>query len=55
VQLIAEGKSNQEIGAALNITEHTADTHRTNVMQRLNLHSISEIARYALRNDVIKA
>jgi DNA-binding NarL/FixJ family response regulator len=55
VQLIAEGKSNQEIGAVLHITEHTADTHRTNVMQRLNLHSVSEIVRYAVRNDVIKA
>jgi DNA-binding NarL/FixJ family response regulator len=55
VQLIAEGKSNQEIGAALKITVHTAETHRSNVMQRLNLHSISEIVRYAVRNDVIKA
>jgi DNA-binding NarL/FixJ family response regulator len=55
VQLIAEGKSNQEIGAVLKITVHTAETHRSNVMQRLNLHSISEIVRYAVRNDVIMA
>jgi DNA-binding CsgD family transcriptional regulator len=55
VQLIAEGKSNREIGITLNITEKTAETHRANVMRRLNLHSVSEIVRYAVRNDVIQA
>ena len=55
VQLIAEGKSNREIGIILNITEKTAETHRANVMRRLNLHSVSEIVRYAVRNDVIQA
>jgi DNA-binding CsgD family transcriptional regulator len=54
VQLIAEGKSNREIGVILNITEKTTETHRANVMRRLNLHSISEIIRYAVRNDVIQ-
>jgi DNA-binding NarL/FixJ family response regulator len=55
VQLIAEGRSNREIGIILNITEKTAETHRANVMRRLNLHSVSEIVRYAVRNDVIQA
>jgi DNA-binding NarL/FixJ family response regulator len=55
VQLIAEGKSNQEIGTVLNITRRTAESHRSNVMRRLHLHSISEIVRYAVRNKVIKA
>jgi DNA-binding NarL/FixJ family response regulator len=54
VQLIAEGKSNREIGLILNITEKTAETHRANVMRRLNLHSVSEIVRYAVRNEVIQ-
>jgi DNA-binding NarL/FixJ family response regulator len=55
VQLIAEGKSNREIGIILDITEKTAETHRANVMRRLNLHSVSDIVRYAVRNDVIQA
>jgi DNA-binding NarL/FixJ family response regulator len=55
VQLIAEGKSNREIGFILNITEKTAETHRANIMRRLNLHSVSEIVRYAVRNEVIQA
>lgn len=54
VRLIAEGKDNYEIAAALNISMRTADTHRANIMRRLNVHSISEIVRYAVRNDVIK-
>lgn len=54
VQLIAEGKDNYEIAAALNISMRTAETHRANVMRRLNIHSISEIVRYAVRNEVIK-
>lgn len=55
VQLIAEGKSNKEIGASLDITEKTAATHRANLMRRLDFHSISEIVRYAVRNDIIQA
>lgn len=55
VKLIAEGKSNREIANALNITEKTVETHRANVMRRLNLHSVSEIVRYAVRNHVIQA
>jgi DNA-binding NarL/FixJ family response regulator len=55
VRLVAEGKSNKEIGIILNITAKTAETHRANVMRRLNMHSISEIVRYAVRNEVIQA
>lgn len=54
VQLIAEGKSNKEIGAALDISQKTAETHRANLMRRLNAHSISEVIRYAIRNDIIQ-
>lgn len=55
VQLIAEGKSNKEIGSVLEITEKTAETHRANLMRRMNFHSISDIVRYAVRNDIIQA
>lgn len=55
VQLISEGKSNKEIAAALGISVKTADTHRANLMRKLDLHSISEIVRYAIRNNIIQA
>ena len=52
VQLLAEGKSNKEVAATLNISVKTAETHRTNIMNKLNLYSISELVRYAVRNIV---
>jgi DNA-binding NarL/FixJ family response regulator len=55
VQLIAEGKGNKEVAAALNISEKTAATHRADLMRRINLHSVSEIVRYAIRNNLIQA
>jgi DNA-binding NarL/FixJ family response regulator len=54
VQLLAEGKSNKEIGAALGITTKTAETHRTQIMVKLSLHSLSALVRYALRNAIIE-
>jgi DNA-binding NarL/FixJ family response regulator len=53
IQLLAEGKSNKEVAAALGVSVKTAETHRANIMQRLEYHSISELVRYALRNDII--
>lgn len=55
VQLLAEGKSNKEVAAALGVSVKTAETHRANIMQRLEFHSISELVRYALRNEIIAA
>jgi DNA-binding NarL/FixJ family response regulator len=55
VQLLAEGKTNKEIAGMLNITVKTAETHRANIMHKLNLHSIGELVRYAIRNDIIEA
>jgi DNA-binding NarL/FixJ family response regulator len=55
VQLLAEGKSNKEVAAALGVSVKTAETHRANIMQRLDYHSITELVRYALRNDIITA
>ncbi len=54
LQLITEGKSNKEIGATLGITTKTAETHRTQIMAKLNLHSMSELVRYAIRNRIIE-
>jgi len=54
VQLLAEGKSNKEVAATLNISVKTAETHRTNIMNKLDLHSISELVRYAVRNNIVE-
>lgn len=54
VQLIAEGKSNKEIATALDISKKTAETHRANLMRRMNFHSITDVVRYAVRNEIIQ-
>ena len=53
VQLIAEGHSNREIADTLHISIKTVDTHRSNLMEKLDLHSIADITRYAIRNKII--
>jgi DNA-binding NarL/FixJ family response regulator len=55
VQLLAEGRSTKEVATLLNISVKTAETHRANLMRRLNCHSVAEVARYALRNQIIEA
>lgn len=55
VQLLAEGKSSKEVAVALGISVKTAETHRANVMRKLELHSVSELVRYAIRNGIIEA
>lgn len=55
LQLIAEGKSNKEVGATLGVTTKTAETHRAQIMTRLDLHSRTELVRYAIRNRIIEA
>jgi RNA polymerase sigma factor (sigma-70 family) len=55
VRLVAEGKSNKEVASALGISVKTVETHRTNLMRKLGLHSLSELVRYAVRNQIIKA
>lgn len=54
VQLLAEGKSNKEVAAILGVSVKTAETHRTNIMRKLELHSMSELVRYAIRNKIIE-
>ncbi len=55
VQLLAEGKSSKEVAVALGISVKTAETHRANIMRRLDCHSVSELVRYAIRNHFIEA
>jgi DNA-binding NarL/FixJ family response regulator len=55
LQLLAEGKSSKEVAASLNISVKTAETHRANIMRRLDYHSVSELVRYAIRHHVIEA
>jgi len=55
LQLLVDGKSSRAVGAALNITVKTAETHRANIMRRLDCHSVSDLVRYAVRNHIIDA
>jgi DNA-binding NarL/FixJ family response regulator len=53
IQLLAEGKSNKEVASILNISVKTAETHRANIMMRLDLHSFADLMHYAIRNEII--
>jgi DNA-binding NarL/FixJ family response regulator len=53
LQLIAEGKSNKEIASMLNLSLYTVETHRTHILQKLNLHSVPELILYAVRKGII--
>lgn len=54
LQLAAEGKSNKESAALLNLSTYTVETHRTNLMQKLGLHSVPELILYAVRKGIIR-
>jgi DNA-binding NarL/FixJ family response regulator len=53
VQLLAEGKTNKEVAAHLHISVKTVETHRSHIMQKLNLNSVSDLVRYAIRNKMV--
>ena len=53
-QLLAEGKSSKEIASHLELSVKTVETHRTNIQRKLNLHSISELVLYAVRNNIVQ-
>jgi two-component system, NarL family, response regulator NreC len=53
LQLLAEGKNNKEVAGMLNLSLHTVETHRSNIFQKLNLHSGAELILYAIRKGVI--
>jgi DNA-binding NarL/FixJ family response regulator len=52
-QLLAEGKSNKDVATLLNLSPYTVETHRTNIMQKLDLHSSVDLVLYAVRKKVI--
>jgi len=54
LQYLAEGKSNKDIAITLDISLKTVDTHRTSIMRKLDVHSISELVRYAIRNNIVQ-
>jgi two-component system response regulator NreC len=54
LQLLAEGKVNKEVATTLNLSLHTVETHRSNIFQKLNLHSGAELILYAIRKGVIR-
>jgi len=54
IQLLAEGKSNNEVAEALYISAKTVETHRAHIMEKLNLHSIAELVHYAIRNQIVE-
>jgi two-component system response regulator NreC len=53
LQLLAEGKNNKDVAAILNLSLYTVETHRSNIFQKLNLHSGAELILYAIRKGVI--
>jgi DNA-binding CsgD family transcriptional regulator len=54
VQLLAEGRTCKELAVALGISVKTAETHRTNVMRKLGMHSVSELVRLAVKHHMIE-
>jgi DNA-binding NarL/FixJ family response regulator len=54
VQLLAEGKTSKEVAVVLNLSVKTAETHRTNVMRKLDLHSVADLVRYAVQNNIVQ-
>ncbi len=54
VQYLAEGKSNKDVAALLRVSVKTIETHRANLMNKLGLHSVSDMVRYAIRNKFIE-
>jgi DNA-binding CsgD family transcriptional regulator len=54
VQLRAEGKNSREVSLSLGISVKTVETHRANIMRKLEIHNVSELVRYAVRNQLIE-
>jgi DNA-binding NarL/FixJ family response regulator len=53
IQLLAEGKTTKEVATMLNLSVKTAETHRTNLMRKLDLHSVVDLTLYAVRNGIV--
>ena len=54
VQLLAEGKTTKEVASVLGMSVKTAETHRSNIMRKLNLRSVSQLVLYAVRNNIVQ-
>jgi DNA-binding NarL/FixJ family response regulator len=54
IQLVAEGKTTKEVATALSLSVKTAETHRTNLMRKLGLHSVAALTLYAVRNGIVQ-
>lgn len=55
IQLLAEGRTNKEVATRLGISVKTVETHRKHIMDKLDLHSLSDLVRYAIQNGIIQA
>lgn len=53
LQLLAEGKTNKDVATILDVSLYTVESHRTNLMQKLNLHNTAEIVLYAVRKNLV--
>jgi len=54
LQLVAEGKTTKEIAVQLGISAKTADSHRTNIMEKLDIHDTAGLVRYAIKRGIIR-
>jgi len=54
LQLLAEGKTNKDVASILDVSLYTVESHRTNLMQKLNLHNTAEIVLYAVRKNLVR-
>jgi DNA-binding NarL/FixJ family response regulator len=54
VQLLAEGKSSKEVAVGLGISVKTAETHRSNILRKLRMHSVTELVRFAVKHNMIE-
>ena len=54
LQLVAEGKTTKEVAALLNISVKTAESHRTRIMEKLDIHETASLVRYAIRRGLVQ-
>jgi DNA-binding NarL/FixJ family response regulator len=53
LQMLAEGKTNKEIAGVLNLSVYTVEAHRGRILEKLNLHSITDLVRFAVRSGLV--